>query len=609
LVSQQHDALQRGSDATLAQIEVRIVAETRNYGLALGRMAVRWESEGGTPPSVWTRDARAYARDYDGQRALVWADASMTLQRVEPLPGNRGLVGLDLGGIRVARRALDDARRSGTVLASPIFEVPDVGAVALLCAPIFIDGVSDGFVIAVLAAQEFLESVIDPRVRGSYDVALYEGGHTLRLGDQRGMGDTWIASAEIDASGLTGSLAVWPTASTVAAGESGLPGGVLLIGLLMAASTALVVYFGQAARRTTRALAAVNVELATASERSEGRLKAVVDTAADGIITADATGAIESFNPAAERMFGYAAQEVVGRNLRMLMPEPYHSAHDGYLKRYADTRVPAVIGSGREVVGRRKDGSTFAMHLSVSEMILPEGKRFAGIIRDISDLKRIDAQRTQLLHRVMTMQEVERARVAEGLHEQIGQELTAVVLGLRTAEASTSLEDARAVVAEVRGQASDTIEDVRLMAVQMRPGALADLGLAAVLDSDVQTLAEHEGFVARVDLDESHALALSQDAQLSLYRIIHAALDNVVSHAHASHVIITIRPDNDRVSVMVQDDGIGFDVDPLDSADGPASVGLLAMRERARMMRGSVNIESTQGEGTVVFIDVPNDAA
>jgi len=502
---------------------------------------------------------------------------------------------------------MDSSRQHGVVELSEVFAVADEGVMALLCAPIFVDGVSDGFVIAVLSPEQFLAAAVDAQLAAGYDIALYRrSGEVVRLGDHRDLQSPWRASAELGASAMRSTLVAWPKPQTVSAERSGLPDIVLFTGLLMASSAAMVVYYGQAARRTTQALAAANVELTTASERSEGRLRAVVDTAADGIITASEVGIVESFNPAAERMFGYAAREVVGRNLNMLMPEPYHSAHDGYLKRYADTRVPSVVGGGREALGRRKDGSTFAMHLSVSEMILPEGRRFAGIVRDISDMKRIDAQRTQLLHRVMTMQEVERARIAEGLHEQVGQELTAVVLGLRAAESGDSLDKVRDVLAEVRRQATSTIEDVRLMAVEMQPGSLADLGLAAVLDTDVRAIAAREGFDATVNVHDADALTMSHEAQLSLYRIVHGALSNVVSHAAASHVNVTVGPQDGRIAAMVEDDGAGFDTNPIDGIASHGGVGLLAMHERARMLGGSVTVESSPGEGTVVFIDVPN---
>ncbi|HYG90580.1 MAG TPA: PAS domain S-box protein [Azospirillum sp.] len=121
--------------------------------------------------------------------------------------------------------------------------------------------------------------------------------------------------------------------------------------------------------------------------RAERRTAAILTAAVDGIITIDEYGRVESFNLAAERIFGYARAEVVGQNVKMLMPEPYQSEHDGYLTAYKVTNKPKIIGIGREVQGRRKDGSVFPMDLAVGESRFHGSRLFAGIVRDITERK------------------------------------------------------------------------------------------------------------------------------------------------------------------------------------------------------------------------------
>src|SRR5258705_373005 len=120
---------------------------------------------------------------------------------------------------------------------------------------------------------------------------------------------------------------------------------------------------------------------------STGRMRALIETAVDGAILIDARGVVLMFNPACEKLFGYSADEVIGKNVKMLMPEPYQHEHDRYIANYLDSRKPKIIGIGREVVGLRKDGSTFPMDLSVGEAKQEGGSIFVGIIRDITERK------------------------------------------------------------------------------------------------------------------------------------------------------------------------------------------------------------------------------
>ena len=129
--------------------------------------------------------------------------------------------------------------------------------------------------------------------------------------------------------------------------------------------------------------------------RSEAKLKAILETAVEGIITIDRRGIIESINPAAQKMFGYRADELVGQNIGRLMPSPYSEEHDGYLASYIETGVGKIIGIGREVIGLRRDGTVFPMYLSVGEAWLDDQWYFTGIIQDLSERKRIEQQLVQ----------------------------------------------------------------------------------------------------------------------------------------------------------------------------------------------------------------------
>jgi len=130
------------------------------------------------------------------------------------------------------------------------------------------------------------------------------------------------------------------------------------------------------------------------------RLQAIIDTAIDGIITINKQGIVESLNPSAAGLFGYKPSEVIGNNIKILMPEPYHTEHDGYLHRYQATKVPHIIGTGREVSGRKKDGIIFPFRLAVSEVILNDRIIYTGIIHDLTDVKEAEEEIVQLNKRL-----------------------------------------------------------------------------------------------------------------------------------------------------------------------------------------------------------------
>src|SRR5436190_4774297 len=123
---------------------------------------------------------------------------------------------------------------------------------------------------------------------------------------------------------------------------------------------------------------------------SEARWRSIVESAVDGIVVIDSRGRIEAFNPAAERLFGYSEAEVFGKNVNILMPSPYHEEHDGYMARYLTTGDAKIIGIGREVSGKRSDGTVFPLHLSVGEMSVNGERKFTGILHDLSARIRIE---------------------------------------------------------------------------------------------------------------------------------------------------------------------------------------------------------------------------
>src|SRR6185369_11289897 len=202
------------------------------------------------------------------------------------------------------------------------------------------------------------------------------------------------------------------------------------------------------------------------------RLRAILETAVEGIITIDDRGIIESINPSAQKIFGYSPDEAIGKNVKILMPEPYRHEHDGYLKNYRHTGHARIIGIGREVVGRRKDGSVFPMDLSVSEVKLAGRRMFTGFVRDISERKQLEKEIIEVSNR-------EQQRIGQDLHDGLCQELAGIQLMCQVLEQKLdgrSKPEAKQV-GEIAEHIRDAISHTRKLARGLSPVEFEPNGL------------------------------------------------------------------------------------------------------------------------------------
>jgi signal transduction histidine kinase len=200
------------------------------------------------------------------------------------------------------------------------------------------------------------------------------------------------------------------------------------------------------------------------------------------------------------------------------------------------------------------------------------------------------------LRRVVAGQEIERRRLARELHDETGQALTSILLGLRAVEEANAGVD----VAELRELVVGTLQDVRRLAVQLRPKALDDFGLVPALERLVQTFAEQTGIEVQLEAQLGPD-RLPGEIETTLYRLIQESLTNVVKHAQASTVSILLVRRNATVTAIVEDDGRGFE--PADVRED--GFGLAGMRERAGLLGGRLTIEAAAGRGTTIAVEVP----
>lgn len=203
------------------------------------------------------------------------------------------------------------------------------------------------------------------------------------------------------------------------------------------------------------------------------------------------------------------------------------------------------------------------------------------------------------LARAVQAQESERHRLARELHDGTGQALTSILLGLSSVERASTLGDARAAAAGLRELVVATLQDVRRLAVELRPKALDDFGLGPALERLGQSVRETSGVDVQVGAHLGGA-RLPADVETAVYRIAQEALANVLRHADARHASIVVTRREGSASIVIEDDGRGFDVGA--PADG---MGLAAMRERVRLLDGTLVVESRPGRGTTILVELP----
>ncbi len=205
------------------------------------------------------------------------------------------------------------------------------------------------------------------------------------------------------------------------------------------------------------------------------------------------------------------------------------------------------------------------------------------------------------LRRVVTAQELERRRLARELHDETGQALTSILLSLRTVEEAEDEHELRAAVGEVRELVRSTLQDVRQLAVELRPKVLDDFGLVAALERLTQSFGEQTGMSVHFQQTWPTSDRLPAEIETALYRIVQESLTNIVKHARATSVSVVLTRKDDSVSVVVEDDGVGFEPHRA-REDG---IGLVGMRERVALLGGRLAIESRPGAGTTFVAEVP----
>lgn len=366
----------------------------------------------------------------------------------------------------------------------------------------------------------------------------------------------------------------------------------------------------------------------------QARLEAILNNAVDAIITIDDKGAIDSANPATEALFGYQVEEIVGKNVKMLMPNPYRDEHDGYLKNYLDTGIRKIIGLGREVVGQRKDGSMFPMHLAVSEIKIGDRKLFTGIVRDISDLKAAEKKlanineqlEARVKQRTVELQEAQAdlvrsekfatlGKVSGGIAHEIRNPLNAVKTSayfLLNAK-DPNEEKIREHLQRIDRQVSliDNVVTALSDVAKLPDANLVSTDIRNVLKTALSSVSLSKDVNSKMEFPEDlpNVMVDSNQIVIAFKNLIRNARDAMLG---GGDLAITATVKDESVTFHVSDTGTGISAENIEKILEPLfttkargmGLGLSITRAIVEKNQGKLSVESELGTGSCFSIEL-----
>ena len=359
----------------------------------------------------------------------------------------------------------------------------------------------------------------------------------------------------------------------------------------------------------------------------EARLRSILDTVPDAIITIDEKGMVESFSPAAVRLFGYSEREVLGKNVNMLMPSPYREEHDEYLAAYRKTGVKRIIGIGRIVVGQRRDGSTFPMELAVGEVALAGRRLFTGFVRDLTERqgteRRLQELQLELLHvtRVNAM-----GQMSSAIAHELNQPLTASANYISAARRFLQRPDGAAQAQDAMEQAGKqilragtTIRNLRDF-IEKREGHREPENLNKIIEQGIALAfvgMAHINVKVRLQLEASLPTVFVDKIQIQqvLMNLIRNAIEAMQDSDTRELTITTGRSGDQHVCVMVRDSGPGLAQEVrkrlfqpfVTTKEGGMGVGLMICQSIIQFHGGSIEISPEDEPGTAFIFRLPLD--
>jgi len=344
---------------------------------------------------------------------------------------------------------------------------------------------------------------------------------------------------------------------------------------------------------------------------SEESKRLILNSALDAIVIIDTESTITFWNPQAEQIFGWAADEVIGQSLvKTIIPQEYKDAHRQGMQRYLETGEGPILNRLIEVTACNKQGLLFPIELSILPIEQETGRSFCAFIRNIterkqaeSNLKESSEQLRELSRHLQKVREEERLRIAREIHDELGQQLTGLKMDVawlmrKTAQDTPAVKDK---FHEALSLVDKAVQSIRRICTELRPSVIDDLGLNAALEWQVEEIGRRMGVAIEYEnsFDDTD---IHPDISIGIFRILQESLTNIVRHANAQKIKVKIAELGNRIVLTVEDDGIGFD---MNTKQEQPAFGLIGIKECTSMLQGECAIYSKPGAGTKIEVFIP----
>ena len=351
-------------------------------------------------------------------------------------------------------------------------------------------------------------------------------------------------------------------------------------------------------------------EIQEALRESEATNRTLLDTASQAILTVDGTGTIVQANKMAGEIFGYTARKLVGQPHDILIPSRLRERHHAHRAAFAADPKPRTMGMERNLVGLRKDGTEFPIEVTLSSLETEHGFLAVSFVSDITvrkqaEMKLLESEQRlrALAGSLLTAQEEERRKLARELHDDVTQQLAflSIELGRLAGEFPESLSEARARVQALQEQTLRASSEVRRISHGLHPSVILDFGLSVALEEFCEEFEKAHGVA--IDFEGSpEDVHLDDATATSLYRVAQESVRNAVVHGRATEVHVVLQAAKGWIQLRVQDNGTGFSAEQSHSKTG---LGIVSMKERIRLVNGTLTLASEPGRGTTITASVP----